>query len=339
MKTVVTAALILVLILFLIPLLAFGGTTELPAASPVATLPPDPGPASSSSASPTSVKSDAQCAIRVATEGDNVVEMTMKDYLWGVVAAEMPASFETEALKAQAVAARTFAYSRMAKTIANHPDADVCTDSACCQAYIDREAAAANWGDSAQANTDKIEQAVSDTDGLVILYGGKPIEAVFHSSSAGRTLDAVEVWGSTVPYLTSVESPEGEEVPNYHSTAVFTPEEFQEKFLAQYPKADLSGKPSKWFGAVVKASNGGVHTIEVGGVTVSGSELRSLLSLRSADFTVTANDDAVTFSVTGYGHGVGMSQYGANALAKEGKSFTDILQWYYTDVTITRYAF
>ncbi len=132
-------------------------------------------------------------------------------------------------------------------------------------------------------------------------------------------------------------SPEGDEVPNYHSTAVFTPDAFREAFLAAYPKADLSGRPSSWFGQVIAASNGGVHTIVVGGVTVTGAQLRSLLSLRSADFSVTADDAAVTFQVTGYGHGVGMSQYGANALAREGKTFAEILKWYYTGVTIGFY--
>ena len=142
----------------------------------------------------------------------------MADYLWRVVAAEMPASFESEALKAQAVAARTYAEVKMAAAVANHPDADVFTDINCCQAYIEPAAAAANWVENADAYTEKIKAAVSGTDGMVALYDGAPIQAVFFSSAAGRTVDAVEVWGNSVPYLTSVESPEGDEVPGYHST-------------------------------------------------------------------------------------------------------------------------
>lgn len=333
MKHVVTAALSAVILLFLIPLLAFGGTpaAQSPASvAPVATLPPDPGPAETKAAA----AKDAERTVHLLLEGDRVVELSMADYLKGVVAAEMPASFEYEALKAQAVAARTYAYYRLEHPTSNHPEAELCSDSGCCQAYIDPAAAAVNWGTDALTNSRKIASAVEDTDGLVILYEDEPIQALFHSSSAGRTLDAVEVWGNSVPYLTGVTSPEGAEVPNYHSTAVFTPQEFKESFLAAYPKADLSGKPSSWFGAVTAASNGGVHTIAVGGVTVTGSQLRSLLSLRSADFTVSADDKAITFSVTGYGHGVGMSQYGANALAKEGKTFGEIIKWYYTGVTI-----
>lgn len=333
MKHVVAAALSAVLILFLIPLLAFGGAQAGGTPSPVATLPPDPGPA----VTQTMALKDAQRTVHLLLEGDQVVELNMADYLKGVVAAEMPASFEYEALKAQAVAARTYTYYRLEHSSADHPEADLCSDSGCCQAYIDPAVAAVNWGADALTNSRKIASAVEDTDGLVILYEDEPIQALFHSSSAGRTLDAVEVWGNSVPYLTGVDSPEGDEVPGYHSTAVFTPDAFKEAFLAAYPKADLTGKPSSWFGQVTAASNGGVHTIVVGGVTVTGAQLRSLLSLRSADFTVSADDKAITFSVTGYGHGVGMSQYGANALAKEGKTFGEILKWYYTGVTVGFY--
>ena len=263
----------------------------------------------------------------------------MADYLWRVVAAEMPASFEPEALKAQAVTARTYTlYKRSIGVNPNHPDADVCADINCCQAYLDPDKAAANWGDSAQTYTEKIAQAVSSTDGQAILYDGAPIDAVFFSSAAGRTLSSVEVWGGSVPYLESVESPEGEEVPNYRTTVEVPAEEFRTTFLAQYPQADLSGEASEWFGETVPTSSGGVETMSVGGVTVKGTALRTLFGLRSASFTVEAEGDQVVFSVTGYGHGVGMSQYGANALAKEGKSYLDILTHYYTGVTVAPWS-
>lgn len=334
MKPVVATALALLLLFFLLPLAVLDDAAWSPVVSLAAKLPADPSPAVS--AAP--VKKDAACSVNVLLEGDQVVTLTMEQYLWRVVAAEMPASFEPEALKAQAVAARTFAYNRMGKTVENHPEADLCTDSSCCQAYIDPAEAAANWGEGADVYTQKIADAVAATDGMVILYEGQPIEALFHSSSAGRTLDAVEVWGASVPYLTGVDSPEGEEVPDYHSTVAMTPEEFRTTFLAQYPQADFSGEPADWFGEVTHSSNGGVENMQVGGVTVSGVELRTLFSLRSAAFAVTADETAVTFSVTGYGHGVGMSQYGANALAKEGKTYREILSWYYTGVTIGPYT-
>ncbi|MEQ2444093.1 stage II sporulation protein D [Pseudoflavonifractor sp. CLA-AP-H29] len=323
----------LLALLFLLPLLFLGGRGEAEdAPEPTGTLPLDrtvvsPPPAEGAGA-------DETVSIRVKLSDGTVTEMTMGDYLWRVVAAEMPASFEPEALKAQAVAARTYAAAKMAAGEENHPDADVCTDISCCQSYITPQQAADNWGESAAAYEEKISRAVADTDGVIATYGGQPIQAVFFSSAAGRTADAVEVWGNDVPYLTSVESPEGEEVPNYHSTVTVPLEEFRTSLLAQVSGADLSGDPSGWFGTPVLASNGGVVTIPVGGAEVTGATLRALFGLRSTVFTVQADSTAVTFSVTGYGHGVGMSQYGANAMAKEGKSYQEILKWYYTGVEL-----
>ena len=332
-KQVVATALALLLVLFLLPLLLFGtgGLEQTEQAAPTGELPIDrtvvtPSPSA-----------DSHTQIRVTLTDGSVLTLGLDQYLWRVVAAEMPASFELEALKAQAAAARTYTLSKLGRTVEKHPDADVCTDITCCQAYIDPDQAAANWGDNAAAYTAKITSAVSETDGMAVLYDGQPIQAVFFSSAAGRTVDAVEVWGNSVPYLTVVDSPEGDEVPNYHSTVTFTPEEFKSKLLAQYPDADLSGDPAGWFQNTVPNSAGGVEQVDVGGVTVSGGALRTLLGLRSTSFTVTADSQGVTFSVTGYGHGVGMSQYGANALAKQGKTYDEILKWYYTGVEVAPY--
>ena len=333
-KQVVATALALLLVLFLLPLLLFGtgGLEQTEQAAPTGELPIDrtvvtPSPSA-----------DSQTQIRVALTDGSVLTLGLDQYLWRVVAAEMPASFELEALKAQAAAARTYTLSKLGRTVEKHPDADVCTDITCCQAYIDPDQAAANWGDNGAAYTAKITSAVSETDGMAVLYDGQPIQAVFFSSAAGRTVEAVEVWGNSVPYLTGVDSPEGDEVPNYHSTVTFTPEEFKSKLLAQYPDADLSGDPAGWFQNTVPNSAGGVEQVDVGGVTVSGGALRTLLGLRSTSFTVTAGSQGVTFSVTGYGHGVGMSQYGANALARQGKTYDEILKWYYTGVEVAPYT-
>ena len=333
-KQVVATALALLLVLFLLPLLLFGtgGLEQTEQAAPTGELPIDrtvvtPSPSA-----------DSQTQIRVALTDGSVLTLGLDQYLWRVVAAEMPASFELEALKAQAAAARTYTLSKLGRTVEKHPDADVCTDITCCQAYIDPDQAAANWGDNGAAYTAKITSAVSETDGMAVLYDGQPIQAVFFSSAAGRTVDAVEVWGNSVPYLTGVDSPEGDEVPNYHSTVTFTLEEFKSKLLAQYPDADLSGDPAGWFQNTVPNSAGGVEQVDVGGVTVSGGALRTLLGLRSTSFTVTAGSQGVTFSVTGYGHGVGMSQYGANALARQGKTYDEILKWYYIGVEVAPYT-
>jgi len=273
-------------------------------------------------------------AVRLKTGEGTVVELTMDAYLWGVVAAEMPATFEPEALKAQACAARTYTVARQEGSSSKHPEADICTDSSCCQAYVEREAAEARWGLSVGEYAAKVEQAVSGTDGLGILYGGEPIQALFFSSASGKTVDAVEVWGNAVDYLKSVDSPEGEEVPNYRTQVVLSAQQVKERVLAAYPGADLTGDPAGWFGAGIRNEGGTVSSILVGGVTLTGGQVRGLFSLRSAAFTVAWDGSDFTFSVTGYGHGVGMSQYGANAMAKEGKKFQDILTWYYTGAQV-----
>ena len=188
------------------------------------------------------------------------------------------------------------------------------------------------------------------------MYNGAPILAVFHSSSAGMTRSSGEVWTSDLPYLQSVEAMEDPEtVPNYYSTAEFTAQEFKERFLAKHPEADLSGDVSGWIGTITRSEAmtilgrilpqgyprseaNNVDTITVGGVSVRGTELRSILSLRSASFDVEVKNGKLIFYVTGFGHGVGLSQYGANEMAQEGKTYLDILNHYYTGVTITTYV-
>lgn len=278
---------------------------------------------------------DGGQTLRLLKTDGTVEELTMGEYLWGVVAAEMPASFHTEALKAQAVAARTYCLYQHAGGGDKHPGADVCGDYTCCQAYLTREQAAAGWGDKAGLYADKVTQAVSGTDGLVCSYEGDPIDAVFFSSTAGRTNDAVAVWGTQVPYLTAVDSPEGEEVPGWHTEVVFSPAEFFARFRLFDPAAQFGEDPGAWITGVETDDTGMVERLTVGGVSLTGGQARSVFGLRSARFTVAATDEEVRFQVTGYGHGVGMSQYGANAMAGEGKSFQEILEWYYTGAEVT----
>ncbi len=273
---------------------------------------------------------DGETVLRVLHDGA-VEEMTMDRYLLGVLRAEMPASFEIEALKAQAVAARTYTlYKMRGGPIANHPDADACDDINCCKAYKSAEDAAAEWGGMALYYEEKLARAVAQTDGQAVLYGGEPILAVFCSSTAGHTQNAGAVWQSDLPYLQSVDSPETEElVPNYYSVASFSPAEFRTLLHQTHPEADLSGAPEGWITNVARSDAGFVTTLDVGGVTLRGNELRTILSLRSPAFTVDAEADGITFHVTGYGHGVGMSQYGANALALEGMNAREILEHYF----------
>ena len=246
---------------------------------------------------------------------------------------------ELEALKAQAVAARTYALHKICGGgSSNHPEADACDDISCCQAFRTREEAAQLWGENAQAYEEKIRLAVTETDGECILYEGQPVLAVFHSSSSGATQDASAVWSSSVPYLQSVQTPEsGETVPNYHTTAQFSAAELKNRLQDALPEAKLDGRASNWFTNIRQQPNGTVTSLSVGGVAVSGTQLRGILDLRSACFTISFDGDAVLFSVTGYGHGVGMSQYGANVLAAGGMSYRDILAWYYTGTAVGTY--
>lgn len=281
---------------------------------------------------------DSRTVLKVKS-GDTVEEMDLGTYLVGVVRAEMPASFEEEALKAQAVAARTYTLYKL-QTGGNHgAEADICTDSTCCQAYLSEDRARANWGKDADANEKKVEAAVRETDGQVIQYGGEPILAVFHSCSAGQTRAAGEVWLNDLPYLQAVSSPEDTDaIPNYYSRAEFTAEDFKSRVLAVCPEADLTGSVGTWLGSAVTDSAGSVETLTVGGVTVKGSTLRGALGLRSACFTWEVQGEKLVFFVTGYGHGVGLSQYGANRMAKEGVGFREILTHYYTGVTVGAWA-
>lgn len=320
MRKYAAAGLVLTVLLFGGAYLAAGGSAA------------EPEPAAPETAA---VHHDRDVTLTIQ-DGGTTEQMTLERYLTGVVRGEMPASFEMEALRAQAAAERSYVYYQLAAGRKDaHPDADFCTDHTCCSAYLSETAAREKWGgDFAPWNT-RVEQAVSDTDGQVVLYNGRPILAVFHSSSAGRTAAAGDVWSGDLPYLVSVDSPEGEEtVPNYYSTVTFTAAEAKEKLLAAHPELKLSGTPDRWFGAAAENSSGRVETVSVGGTDIEGTELRRIFGLRSACFTVAADSESVTFRVTGYGHGVGMSQYGANQLAREGKTWQEILEWYYTGATV-----
>ena len=264
--------------------------------------------------------------------GREILEVSLGEYLTGVVLSEMPASFEPEALKAQAVAARTFALRQMEG--GKHTDCDLCADGSCCQAWSSREAMEQKLGDGWLRYWRKAEEAVTQTAGEVLTYEGELIDAVYFSCSGGATEDAVAVWGSEVPYLQSVPSRGEEDAPPFESEAVIPLAKFRSVILEENPQADLSGPASGWFGALTQTEGGGVDTLEIGGQPFSGTRLRAMFGLRSAKFSAAAAGEEIVFQVSGYGHRVGMSQYGANAMAKSGSSYREILQHYYTGVTI-----
>ena len=251
--------------------------------------------------------------------------MEMEDYLVGVVLAEMPAYFESEALKAQSVAART--YTRKAQETGLRHDGSLCTDYACCQAYISEEEYLAKGGN--EESVDKIRQAVAETAGLVLTYEGELIEATYFSCSGGSTEEAAAVWGADYPYLQAVASPGEENAEFFTDTVTFTPEQFN-KALG----TELKGDPATWIGASTATPGGGVDVIHIGGKSYEGRILRKLLGLRSTAFTMTGGEGGITVTTRGFGHRVGMSQYGADAMAASGHDFREILSHYYPGTTL-----
>lgn len=254
-------------------------------------------------------------------------ELDMKTYLTGVLLAEMPVDFSEEALKAQAVVSRTYALRRNA--LGNkHPQGAVCTESSCCQAYRAIEDFLSKGGTEEMLK--KISKAVEFTDNQVLTYNGALIEATYFSCSGGRTEDAVAVWGTEIPYLQAVDSPGEESATHFVDTVEFNAAEFA-SLLGIYSQ----GPASNWLGAVTYTDGGGVETMVIGGKTLAGTEIRQKLGLRSTVFSMYATEDKIHISTRGFGHRVGMSQYGAEAMAVRGSDYQEILSHYYPGTQLT----
>ena len=252
-------------------------------------------------------------------EDGKLSPMELESYVLRVVLGEVPADFEMEALKAQAVVARTFA---LKLNESKRHKGGVCTNSSCCQAYQTEEAYLTKGG--TQDKLSKVRAAVEATRGQVLTYDGALINATYFSCSGGSTEDAVAVWGYDVPYLQAVESPGEEDAAAFYREKIFTPEQFRKALAVQ-----LKGQPEDWFGKVTYTAGGGVETMTIGGVAYKGTTLRSLLGLRSTMFSISLEDGNILVRMKGYGHRVGMSQYGAEAMALAGAGYEQILSHYY----------
>lgn len=266
-----------------------------------------------------------------------IEELPLDTYLLGVVSAEMPANFEQEALNAQALVARTYTIYSITHNQGKHGDADICDDSNCCQAWISKEDRMARWDETEkESNWRKIEKAVNTTAGKIITYEGAVIDAFFHSNSGGATEAPVNVWGGTnYPYLQSVETAGEDAYSQYSSEATFTKEEFNNKILAKHSDFTIDYSKEDAIKILEYTESGRIKTIKIGNLNLSGVEVRTLLGLKSANFTVTIDGDNIKFGVTGYGHGVGMSQTGADSMAKSGSNYEEIVKNFYTGVEIT----
>ncbi len=256
----------------------------------------------------------------VRRKDGSIINLDLEEYGIGVVGAEMPASFNIEALKAQAVVARTYALKRIKNN-------QVLTDDNSTQNYKDNNQLKSMWGSSYNTYYNKVKDAVYSTRGKSIVYNNDYIDALYHSTSNGNTEDALYVWGSSVPYLKSVSSEYDTTNKKFNYEQVFNYDEISNK-LNNAISSDTV------FNILSKNNGGRVISLEVNGVTYGGVEFRKLLNLRSTDFYITNTGNEIKISTKGYGHGVGMSQYGANGMANNGYDYISILKHYYSGITI-----
>ncbi len=267
---------------------------------------------------------------------NQIEEIQLDEYLYGVVSSEMPANYEAEALKAQAVVARTYTIYQIINNNGKHENAEICDDSNCCQAWISKQDRLEKWeAEEAEENWNKIVDAVDSTKGEIITYNGVPINAFFHANSGGITESSLNIWGEVdYPYLKSVETSGEEGYTQYKSEVILTKEELLNKLKTKYEDCSIDFSNQDCIQILEYTTSGRVKTIKFGNTEIAGTEARTLLELKSTNFTFKIDGENIIFSVIGYGHGVGMSQTGADALAKEGLKYDEIIKHFYTDVEI-----
>ena len=270
------------------------------------------------------------------TKTGSVENLNLDEYLYGVVSAEMPASFEKEALKAQSIVARTYTIYKIIHNAGKHQEADICDDSGCCQAWISKEDRLNKWDEKErESNWNKIVSAVKETKGKIITYNGEPINAFFHSNSGGSTEAPINVWGgSGYPYLQTVQTSGEEAYTQYKSEVNMQKQELIDKIKSKYQDFSINFEEENAIQILEYTKGNRVKTIKIGNKNLSGVEVRSIFGLKSANFEVEIDGDNIIFSVIGYGHGVGMSQTGADSLAKQGKNCEEIITHFYIGVEI-----
>ena len=268
------------------------------------------------------------------TDTNQIEEIDFDTYLYGVVASEMPASYEMEALKAQAIVARTYTLYKI-KNGSKHDGADICDSPLCCQAWISKENRMARWDDDIKEEYwSKIVEAVDSTSGKYITYNGEVINAFFHSNSGGMTEMPINVWGGDFPYLQIVSTSGEEAYSGYSSEVEVSKDELIQKMLEKYSNFQIKFDEINCIQILDLTESGRVKTMKIGNVSLSGVDVRKIFGLKSAMFTFEIVGDTIKFKVTGYGHGVGLSQSGSDSLAKQGLNYEQIIKHYYKDVEI-----
>ncbi len=263
----------------------------------------------------------------MSVDSNNITELSLEDYLLGVVAEEMSASFHEEALKAQIIASHTLLEHTKLHKSDSLGDADITDDYKTHQGYLTVDEQKEKWGDNYETYSQKIRECIEEVGDIILVYNNEPITASFHAISNGKTENASDVWGGNYPYLVSVDSEGDTFSPKYLSEVSFTQEEFKEILSQQ--GVEFDGNPENWIEKITNTDTGMVKTITICGKEFKGTEIRKLFSLRSSTFECEYSENTMIFKVKGYGHGVGMSQYGANFMAEDGKSYKEILAHYY----------
>ncbi|MFA9560201.1 stage II sporulation protein D [Evansella sp. AB-rgal1] len=266
------------------------------------------------------------------SEKEVIEEVLFEDYIVGVVAMEMPARYDLDALKAQALAARTYIIQHLtSENVLGLPDGADVTDTELHQVYASEDELRERWGAEYEKNIARVKQAVFETQGKVITFNGQPITASYFSTSNGYTENSEDYWTHEFPYLRSVESPWDLDSPRYLGEKTIPVSDFQSRL-----SVTLSGQTA---GTVLDRTAGGnVARVEIGGKEFTGREIRNLLDLDSTDFTLTRRGNNIIIETRGWGHGVGMSQFGADGMAKEGYTYQEIIEHYYAGVTISNVA-
>lgn len=271
-------------------------------------------------------------------ENGQIEEISIDEYLYGVVSAEMPAIYEEEALRAQAVAARTYTIYQISNNNGKHKNADICDDSTCCQAWISKDNRMKRWSEEERENNwNKIVKAVNSTAGKIITYNNEAINAFFHSNSGGKTEIPSNVWigGKDFPYLKSVETSGENAYTQYSSEVKISKIDLLEKLKKEYSDIQIDFNENESIKILEYTQSGRVKTVKFGNTEIAGTKARSIIGLKSTNFSIRMDGENIIFLVTGYGHGVGMSQTGADSMAKQGKNHEEILKHFYTGVEIT----
>lgn len=255
-------------------------------------------------------------------DSNTIVNLSLEEYIIGVVSCEMPASYEFETLKAQAIASRTYALEKM--NYNNTYDLENSTNNQC---YHDNNKLKSKWGNNYQKYYDKISKAVYETEGYYMTYNGEIIKAFYFSTSNGYTENVESVFGSKLDYLVSIESPWDKNNKNFEKVVSFDELDFLKKL-------NINNKSINEITVLDRSKTNRVNLISINNIKFKGTTFRKLLGIRSTDFDIEKKDNIVYITTRGYGHGVGLSQYGANEMAKLGYTYEEILKYYYKDIEI-----